>query len=303
MIGVDWGTSHLRAARLDGAGKVLEERTAAHGVLSVAPGQFAAVLEALVGDWTNQGAQTSGGLILISGMAGSKQGWVEAPYCVCPAGFAEVAAQLHWIPPQPEPHFSGSRIAIVPGLSCEHPHAPDVMRGEEVQIFGALELLGLADALLVLPGTHSKWARVQARRVVSFQSFMTGEVYALLSQHSILSKTIDTAAPLDEAAFLQGVDQAMATGSLLHNAFSTRTLSLFARCSPGELASRLSGLVIGEELKANPVPRGDEVVLIGSAVLTARYTLALAHLGVQSRRLGSESTWAGLHALAQTLPR
>lgn len=298
MIAIDWGTSSLRGAHLDDTGAVLDERSSADGILKVPPGQFAAVLAEFCGDWP----RPEGSIALVSGMAGSKQGWLEAPYCPCPAGFEAVARQLKWIAPAAGSAPGLGRIAIVPGLSCEHAHAPDVMRGEEVQIFGALQLLGVQDGLFVLPGTHSKWARVQAGRVLSFQTFMTGELYALLSQHSILSKTIDTAAPLDEPAFLQGVDQALAGGGLLHNAFSARTLALFARRSPAELASRLSGLVIGEELKANTLPEGGEVALIGAASLTARYALALKHLGVKSRSLGSECAWAGLFALAQTLP-
>lgn len=292
LIAVDWGTTHLRAARLDNAGTVLEERASPQGILSVPTGQFAATLEALTGDWLLSGDS----LTLVSGMAGSKQGWREAPYCPCPAGFDEVAAQLMWIKPDAK-----RRVAIVPGLWCEHPHAPDVMRGEEVQIFGALQHTGQRDGVFVLPGTHSKWAQVQDGRVLSFKTYMTGEVYALFSQHSILSKTIDTAAPLDVPAFLQGVEQAMAGGGLLHNAFSTRTLSLFARRTAAQLASNLSGLVIGEELKANPIAPGLEPTLIGSQVLTRRYALALAHLGVASRSLGSECTWTGLHALANTI--
>jgi 2-dehydro-3-deoxygalactonokinase len=293
MIAIDWGTSSLRGARLDDTGAVLEERTSADGLLKVPPGQFATVLEAFCVDW----ARPEGSLTLISGMAGSKQGWVEAPYCPCPAGFDEVARQLKWIEP--------GRVAIVPGLCCEHAHAPDVMRGEETQIFGALQLTGLRDGLFVLPGTHSKWAQVQAGRVASFKTFMTGEVFALLSQQSILSKTIDTVAALDRQAFLKGVDQAALGGSLLHNAFGARTLSLLGRRSAAELASFLSGLVIGEELRANPLHKGltkaDEVVLIGADALTLRYALAFEHLGVPSRALGSESTWAGLFALSQTL--
>ena len=291
LIGIDWGTSSLRGARLDHRGRVLEERSSAQGILNVPRGQFATVLEALCADWP----RPEGSVTLISGMAGSKQGWVEAPYCPCPAGFDEIAGKLKWV----EPH----RIAIVPGLCCEHAHAPDVMRGEETQIFGALQLTGLRDGLFVLPGTHSKWAQVKDGRVVSFKTFMTGEVFALLSQHAILAKTIDTTAALDSNAFLQGVAQAAAGGGILHNAFSARTLGLFERRNAAELASLLSGLVIGEELRCHPLPKGSEVVLIGANALTQRYALAFDHLGIRSRSLGSEPTWAGLFALSQTIAR
>ena len=287
LIAIDWGTSSLRGARLDHRGRVLEERSSAQGILNVPRDQFATVLEALCADWP----RPEGSVTLISGMAGSKQGWVEAPYCPCPAGFDEIAGKLKWV----EPH----RIAIVPGLCCEHAHAPDVMRGEETQIFGALQLTGLRDGLFVLPGTHSKWAQVKDGRVVSFKTFMTGEVFALLSQHSILAKTIGTIAALDSNAFLQGVAQAAAGGGILHNAFSARTLGLFERRNAAELASLLSGLVIGEELRSRHLQAGTDVVLVGSSTLVHRYTQALLQHGAHAHALGAEATWAGLHALAQ----
>ena len=295
LVALDWGTTSLRAARLNAQGQVLEERVMPRGILTISANGFDLFFEANFADWMSG----KGIFCLISGMAGSKQGWREAPYCPCPAGFDEVAAALTWIEPQ--------RIAIVPGLSCEHAHAPDVMRGEEVQIFGAMQLTGLRDGLFVLPGTHSKWAQVQNGRVTTFKTYMTGEFYALLSQHSILVKTLpaDADAPFDADAFAQGVTVAQAGSGLLHTAFSGRTLSLFSRQCATALPSYLSGLVIGEELRlqmpgASTVESaaGSDVVLIGSSALTVRYSQALALHGVRSRSLGSEATWAGLHALA-----
>lgn len=290
LIAVDWGTSSLRGARLNAEGAVLEEKSFARGILSVAPGAFGAVFEECFGAWM----QAPGALCLVSGMAGSQQGWREAPYCACPAGFAEVAAQLTWISP-------GS-IAIVPGLSCQHSDTPDVMRGEEVQIFGALELAGLSDGWFVLPGTHSKWAEVRAGRIVSFRTCMTGEFFSLLSQHSLLARTLTPEAPFDEAAFADGVAYAAQGTGLLNTAFSARTLALFGRKTPAALASYLSGLVIGEELRTQAHADVSEVVLIGSPQLTARYAQALALRRIVSRSLGAEATWAGLRALAAHLP-
>jgi 2-dehydro-3-deoxygalactonokinase len=288
LVGVDWGTSSLRAARIAADGSVLEERSAQRGILTVAAGDFPQVLQETCGDWLADGT-----LCLVSGMAGSRQGWREAPYCACPAGFAEVAAKLAWISP--------GRIAIVPGLSCEARGVPDVMRGEEVQVFGAMALLQLHEGSFVLPGTHSKWVRVQDGRIVAFATFMTGEVYALLRQHSILVRTLPPGdPPLDAAAFTRGVLHAQEAAGLLHAAFSARTLALFERMPQPSLASYLSGLVIGEELRArNRLPPA--VVLVGHPVLTARYTLALRALGCEARSLGAEATWRGLWALAQTL--
>ncbi|SFL92222.1 2-dehydro-3-deoxygalactonokinase [Variovorax sp. OV329] len=289
LVAIDWGTSSLRGALIDMAdGRVLEEQSHARGILTVPPGGFREVFDDLFGAWMRE----NGAPCLISGMAGSRQGWVEAPYCPCPAGLAEVRAKVREIEPGP--------IAIVPGLSDEHSGVPDVMRGEEVQIFGAMALSGLQDGLFVLPGTHNKWARVKDGRVAGFRTYMTGEFYAILSQHSILARTIDTSAAFDEAAFLEGVSRAENGEGLLHNAFGARTLSLFERMAAGELASYLSGLLIGEELRSQSVRANGEVVLIGSPNLTQRYALALRTLGTPSRTLGSEATWAGLHALSSS---
>ena len=290
LVAIDWGTSSLRGALLDAHGRVLDERSAPRGILSVPAGEFGAVFESLVGDWMRASGHAR---CLISGMAGSKQGWVEAPYCACPAGLDEIAGKV--IP------VDGDRIALVPGLSVEHDGVPDVMRGEEVQIFGGIALTGRRDGLFVLPGTHNKWARVTDGRVTGFRTFMTGEFYALLGTHSILSRTIDPQAPLDEAAFLRGVAQSGNAEGLLHNAFGARTLSLFGRMEAAELASYLSGLLIGEELRTQSLHAKGEVVLIGAPALTQRYELAMRASGVTSRTLGAEATWAGLHALSRTL--
>ncbi|WP_416560674.1 2-dehydro-3-deoxygalactonokinase [Limnohabitans sp. yimb22184] len=290
LIGIDWGTTSLRGARLGASGQVLESREFPRGILSVPPGQFEAVFHELFGDWM----QAPDALCLISGMAGSRQGWQEAPYCPCPAGFAELGQHLLWL--------QTGRIALVPGLSClgaDALNTPDVMRGEEVQIFGALQMTGCDSATLVLPGTHSKWVQVQGGRVVQFQTFMTGEVFALMSHHSILGKTLDLQGAFDEAAFLQGVDQSQLAGSILHHLFAVRTLGLFERLSPAQLTSYLSGLLIGEELRHQALSsRTAPVILIGNQALTLRYTLALQYLKVPCQSRGAEATWAGLFALA-----
>jgi 2-dehydro-3-deoxygalactonokinase len=290
LIAIDWGTTSLRGARLGTTGQVLESREFARGILTVKPGQFEAVFKEHFGDWM----QAPNALCLISGMAGSRQGWQEAPYCPCPAGFAELGQHLLWLQP--------GRIALVPGLSClgqDALHTADVMRGEEVQIFGALQLAERDSATLVLPGTHSKWVQVQSGRVTQFQTFMTGEVYALLSQQSILAKTLDLNGAFDEAAFLQGVDQSQTAGSVLNKLFAVRTLGLFERMSAAALPSYLSGLLIGEELRTQSVSvHSAPVIMIGSNTLTQRYTLALQHLGIACESRGAEATWAGLFALA-----
>ena len=301
LVAIDWGSSALRGARLDRQGRVLEQRSFAHGVLTLAAGEFAAVFDASFADWTGP----DGAVCLVSGMAGSKQGWREAPYCACPAGFGDLAAQLTWI----DLGAQRAPLAIVPGLSCEHAcvlpglqSIPDVMRGEEVQIFGAMQLTGLRDGVFVLPGTHNKWAQVADGRVTGFRTSMSGEVFALLSQHSILARSIAHDAPPDPAAFALGVQRAGQGGGLLHHAFGARTLSLFSRMTGAALNNYLSGLVIGEELSAQALVAGTEVVLIGAPGLTQRYAQALALYGVSARALDDQATWAGLFALFTALP-
>ncbi len=291
LIAVDWGTSSLRGALLGGDGRVLDEMASADGILSVPAGGFPAVFAANFARWRD-GRDT---LCLISGMAGSRQGWQEAPYCPCPAGFSDIASRLLWIEP--------GRIALVPGLSREQSGVPDVMRGEETQVFGALDMLGLADAQLVLPGTHSKWVRVSAGRIDRFSTHMTGELYALLRQHSILARTLPADdGELDVDAFRQGLAHARESASLLHAAFSVRTLALFGRLPAAAMPSYLSGLVIGEELRSQRLTQaGGPILVIGSPALTERYQLALQSQGLTSQAVGSAATWRGLWTIARQL--
>jgi 2-dehydro-3-deoxygalactonokinase len=293
LLAIDWGSTTMRAALLDDAGVVLAERSAPRGLLAIPPGGFAEVFEQEVGDWMDP----PGTRCLMAGMVGSKQGWVEAPYCACPAGLDEIAAALQAIDAQ---HPSRRGIAIVPGVSCERDGVPDVMRGEETQVFGALDLLGLRDGLFVLPGTHSKWVTVEGGRVREFTTVMSGELYDLLRKHSILARSLppaDAEVAHDDAAFERGVRAALGVGTLLQTAFSVRTLALFGRMSAEALASYLSGPVIGEELRCRPQPRGAKVVVVGAPALARRFERALGIAGVASVRLGDEAAWRGLHVI------
>jgi 2-dehydro-3-deoxygalactonokinase len=291
LLAIDWGSSSLRGALLDDEGRVLDARSSARGMLSLAKEAFAGEFERTFGDWMDAEPTAC----LIAGMAGSRQGWVEAPYCPCPAGLQELAAALA---PIPDFESRGWSIAVVPGLSCTSQGVPDVLRGEETQILGALRLLGVQDALVVLPGTHSKWATVRDGRVVGFETFMSGEFYALLRQHSILVHSVAAAEiEPDWAAFDAGVDRAREAASLLRSAFSVRALSIFGVHSPEASLSYLSGLVIGEELRCQAVPTDRPVVVVGAPALTDRYEHALSRSGVSVTTLDASASWSGLRAI------
>jgi 2-dehydro-3-deoxygalactonokinase len=293
MIAVDWGTSSLRAYRLGEAGEIRARREAPAGIMTVAAGGFAAVLEAQLGDWIDDTP------IVMSGMIGSRQGWLEVPYAACPAGTAEIARGL-----TPIAWNAGRRRGwIAPGLSWrDAAGVPDVMRGEETQIIGALADLPGADATICLPGTHSKWVSWRDGRIVAFATAMTGEVFAVLRRHSILGRLMSaTEGGHDADAFAAGLRRAEEFGGLLHHLFGARTRGLFGEVAADALPSYLSGILIGHEIAALAPPAG-VVHLIGAPGLVALYREALAARGYESRALDGDCVARGLFLLASHLP-
>jgi 2-dehydro-3-deoxygalactonokinase len=286
FIAVDWGLSSFRAALLAPDGEILDELAEPRGILSFKKGEFASYLIATCARFTKAGAQ----FYLLSGMVGSKDGLAEVPYCPCPASPGHLALMVGWA--------VKDRVAIVPGVRSEF---FDVMRGEETQVFGAAAVLGIHDALIVLPGTHSKWVDLEGGAITGFRTFMTGEFYSMLSQHSILAKSLPPAdapaASLDKEAFLQGIEYAADCESLMNSAFSLRVKSLFNQLNPQQAASYLSGLVIGDELISMQMGPGAQVVVVGAQALNERYLIALEHLQVEARGLGTQAAWSGLHSI------
>jgi 2-dehydro-3-deoxygalactonokinase len=284
LIAIDWGTSNLRASLLGGAGKVLETRAAAGGVMAVQDRRFEEALQSLCGDWI--AAQRCP--VVVSGMIGSRQGWQEAPYIECPASLAQAGAQLTRIA-----LAGGGALHIVPGLRCVGADGQcDVMRGEETQLWGA----GLpAGSCCVLPGTHSKWAWLGADDVVrGFQTFMTGELYAVLTQHSILGRLMQFGGH-DAPAFEQGVRLGLAEqAGLTHALFAVRTAGLMGRIAPAALPDFLSGLLIGAEIGgATRQGKPTTVTLLGEDALCARYEAALGIAGIASSRAPADATTRG----------
>ncbi len=294
MIGIDWGTTVLRAYRLAPDGAVIARRESPRGILTVEPGGFAGVLSEVTGDWIGQGERR----VLLSGMVGSRQGWVEAPYLPCPADLAGLAAAAIAVP------FEGAAIRLLPGLSCRDAQGvPEVMRGEETQILGATAAIGPGEATVCLPGSHSKWARVKDGAVLGFRSHLTGEAFAALAGHTILARMMDPRAPHHPGGFARGVARAKQAGGLLHHLFGLRAAALFDEIAEAEAASCLSGLLIGHEVAA-ALEEGvaPPVILIGAAALTERYGAALDAFGAPHRVAAPDAAARGLFLVAERLP-
>jgi 2-dehydro-3-deoxygalactonokinase len=287
VIAVDWGTSSFRAYRVDAEGRIVDRRSAKRGILTVEAGDFAGVLDEEIGAWLEQEA----GAVFMSGMIGSRQGWKEVPYLACPVDLDAIAdgcADVAW---------RGGRVFIVPGLSCrDGDGVPDVMRGEETQILGWIDELG-RDAVVCLPGTHSKYVRVRDRRIIDFTTHMTGEVFGVLWRHSILGRLGDRETVEDEAAFDAGVDRSAHGQGLLHHLFGVRARGLFAEIPAAGLASYLSGLLIGHEIRAAAL--SVRVAVIGAADLTRLYCRAFARCGIEAQPVAGEPAPRGLWAIAR----
>jgi 2-dehydro-3-deoxygalactonokinase len=290
LIALDWGTSNLRASLLGDGGAVLETRAAPGGVMAVPERRFEAALMALASDWIAE----HGCPLIASGMIGSRQGWQEAPYVECPAGLVQAASRLTAIA-----LAGGSTLHIVPGLTCTgRDGQDDVMRGEETQLWGASLPAG---SCCILPGTHAKWAWLGAEgRVRSFQTYMTGELYALMTKHGILGRLMQfgTSRP---AAFEQGVRLGLAEyADATHVLFAARTAGLMGHVSPEGLPDFLSGMLIGIEIgSATRQAAPAAVTVIGDKGLCTRYETALGLAGIGHRRAPDDATTRGQWLVAE----
>ncbi|MBL4918116.1 2-dehydro-3-deoxygalactonokinase [Szabonella alba] len=288
-IAVDWGTSNLRVTAMGPEGP-LATRGSDQGMGQLAPDGFEPALLALISDWLPATGQMP---VMVCGMAGARQGWVEARYRAVPCTPLDAGA-LTPVPTR-DPRLE---VRIAPGLSQADP--ADVMRGEETQIAGALTLDPGFDGVICLPGTHSKWAHVSAGEVVSFQTFLTGELFALLSEQSVLRHGLAGGDGFEEDAFDAALSDALShPHRFAARLFGLRAEGLLSGLTPVAARSRLSGLLIGVELAAaRPYWLGQPVTLVGAEKLSALYARALAQQGITARQLsGPASALAGLASL------
>lgn len=313
-IGLDWGTTRLRAYLIDGSGQILARHASGSGVAG-ARGEFERIVESELAAWLAQHPRAN---IIASGMAGSRQGWVETRYLPCPLELATLGQELELRRMVDPSALGGERqLAFTPGVTrVARDGMPDVMRGEEVQVLGSLTVPlpephePGGDAWFVLPGTHSKWVRVESGRVVWFATFMSGELFDVLVQHSVLTLGKEPSSSGEAAArpaFYRGVDYARGTepesGGFLKRLFSTRSLVARGELSRPEAREYLSGLIIGgelaEALASLPGPAPSRVTVLGSDELASRYCTAFERFGVDAAKGSEDAAAFGHFALAR----
>jgi len=285
FIGIDWGTTNLRGWQIDAVGQALDARASAEGMGGLMPDGFAPALARLVEGWP-------GLPVLACGMVGARQGWVEAAYVTAPATAGSLARSLMAVPGRDD-------VRIVPGVAMRSGDGRliDVMRGEETQAIG---IDADRPALLICPGTHGKWIEVDHGEIGRFQTFMTGEMNAVLARQSVLRHSVGGDAEIGPV-FIDAVQEMLAGTALAAALFSVRVGTLDGRLSPVDAASRLSGLLIGAEVAAGMAKFGRRpITLIGAPGLTAFYATALAqadctevqvHDGAQAVCLGLARIW------------
>jgi 2-dehydro-3-deoxygalactonokinase len=274
FLAIEWTSADFHAFLLTESGTLLAQRQEARGVNQVANGAFETTLHETVGDWAAEAHR-----IYLFGMITSRNGWIETPYAPVPASLTDVIAgtvvkHIDGLPP----------LFFLPGVSVRAP-LPDMMRGEELKIFGAM---GSSSGLVALPGAHTKWAFVNHGRIERFITYMSGEITALLRSKSLVSKLIPAQSADSPEAFLRGIGLARDRsigGHILRRIFSARSLALLDELPPEDIRDYLSGLMIGAEINEVIDEFGlphRQVTLIGPPALCQRYSLALREAGVTS---------------------
>jgi 2-dehydro-3-deoxygalactonokinase len=296
LLAIDWGSSSFRAYLVAPNGEILDEVASGDGIGSVAAGAYPATLKRLIGRWLEAHPSLP---VVASGMVGSRHGWREAAYVKCPAGPREVATQLTPV------EADGRRVHLAAGLSyVDEAAQPDVMRGEEIEIFGVADS---GARLIVLPGSHSKWAKVNGDRVVAFKTFVTGELFAALRDHTVAG-AFARAAPAKSPgeAFALGVRRGAAAvacegkSGVIGLLFGARSLPLTGGLAEDDAGEYLSGLLIGAEIgEARRFFPGEEPHVAGAEALVARYLAAFEALGVSARTAPRRAAARGLFRIAR----
>lgn len=294
LIGLDWGTTNLRAYLFASDGAVLEARQRPYGIRSLPGGGFNAALSEITADWPDSPR-------LACGMIGARDGWIEMPYLDVPVIPETICSQISSVTAN-----DNRPVHVMPGLRT--PQRPDVMRGEETQVIGliASQGPGHGDATLVLPGTHSKWITLRGNAIVDFRTLMTGEMYSIILKHSIIGAGLNTAdaatAPTQaRMAFHKGVSAVIesANAGMTSSLFALRAWRLNGDLAEEDVASCLSGMLIAEEIRAvNEDARFDRSAVVhlgGESGLCEAYREVLALFDIETVRsaenLASKGLW------------
>jgi 2-dehydro-3-deoxygalactonokinase len=293
LISADWGITSLRAFLLDRRGAIVDRREAPKGIMKVSDGDFSGTFTALTGQWLNDSPEIP---VLLSGMIGSEQGWAVAPHIPLPARLADLAAALHAVP------ITDKKYAyIVPGLTTVGARGVhDIIRGEETQIVGALDDSATGGSVLCLPGTHSKWVTVDDGAISGFQTSLTGEALALLSDNSILGRLMENSAndnEKEETAFARGLTRATQPGGLLHHLFGVRSQGYCNVIPRSDLYLYLAGILIGHEIRGMRefYPQPKSITIIAGQEIAERYGRALEFFGMQSTWVDGAAAAFGGH--------
>lgn len=292
VAAVDWGTSSLRVWLLDSGGAVLSERRSGEGMLTARETGFSVVLERMLSEL----AAPEDLPAVVCGMAGARQGWIEAPYVDVPCTLDEIFGRTILVPDAPR------IVRIIPGLAQRLNDNPDVIRGEETQIAGAVGGLGPGRHVVCMPGTHSKWVEIDGGLVKGFTTWMTGELFNVFADHSILIHSIATSASkvsADSEAFAEGLRRGLDDPDRVTSlTFGIRAATLLQALQPEAAAARLSGLLVGAEIAAARrlyLRDAGNVVLVGSGALGGLYATALGKAGLAVKAVDAdEAVRAGL---------
>lgn len=296
-IAADWGTSNLRIWGVDASGKVVVQRSSQDGMGGLAPADFEPALLSLIGDILPSDCVTQ---VLICGMAGAKQGWVEAPYANVPYSF--LVSSKGNCPIKARTKDKRINARILPGLSQQKPF--DVMRGEETQISGFLSNEKDFDGILCMPGTHTKWVSISENTLQNFQTTMTGEMFALISKQSVLRHSLGENTSRDSSAWDQRIfnstieETRTSPNHAITRLFEIRAASLLSDQTSAQANSRLSGLLIGAEVNATKsLWQEKQVIIIGDPTLSALYECALLSFGCDTKTADyGDLSLAGLKA-------
>jgi 2-dehydro-3-deoxygalactonokinase len=279
VIAVDWGTSRFRAYLVDARG-ICERVASNDGISAAAGGDFARILRRNCGRWMDNAPNAP---VIMAGMVGSRNGWREVPYAACPASLADIARGVETVEIAP-----GRTASIVPGVLFRSDGVADVMRGEEALAFGTRAENGI----IVMPGTHSKWIRMENGRIAEFQSFLTGEVYGLLRHQSVLRLLAEE--PEDEAGLERGFAAADRAGGPLHQAFEARTGVLDGTLPAAQVGPFLSGLLIATEIKDGQqmLDGATSLTLVADGALADNYRKAFERRSIKIAAAEPESCLA-----------